>query len=132
MTKKTKNWEGKTLSQINYYKSMINKRGKETPRWKGVLAGKTAKHKWLNKNFGKSMICENPYCQDRSKIFEWCLKKGKTYSHNRKDYLRLCRSCHRKYDWDDKKREMAIKNLYWFTKKIRVSKYGKKFKENYV
>ncbi len=80
----------------------------KTPRWKGELAGKSAKHKWLDNHFGKPQICENPHCLKKSKVFEWCLKRGGSYSRNRKDYLRLCRSCHRKYDWNEAKRGLKI------------------------
>ena len=66
--------------------------------WKGEKAGKSAKHKWLDSNFGKPTICESPQCEGKGRVFEWCIKKGRAYSHNREDYFRLCRSCHRKLD----------------------------------
>ena len=124
-------WEDKTPSQIKYYKSMVGKSGKEAPRWKGENAGKSSKHKWLDIHYGKPDKCENPYCEGRSGVFEWCLKTGRKYTHNRKDYLRLCRSCHRKYDWSDEKKKQAIKNLWWATgSKIPnlrgVNQYSKK------
>lgn len=66
--------------------------------WKGELAGKPAKHQYLYHHYGRPQACENPFCSGRSKIYEWCLKPGRTYSHNRSDYFRYCRSCHRKLD----------------------------------
>src|SRR3990167_8451284 len=90
--------------------------------WKGDNAGKTAKHKWLYKHFGRPQICENKSCAGNSNFFEWCLKKGKEYSHERNDYLRLCRSCHRRYDMDEEKKRKAIKNLWWKHGKINPGK----------
>jgi hypothetical protein len=85
-------------AQRDYWDSMKGKRGSETPRWKGELAGKRSKHQWLDAHFGKPDICERLGCQGKSNLFEWCLKPGRKYTHNREDYLRLCRSCHRKID----------------------------------
>jgi hypothetical protein len=77
--------------------------------YKGKNASKRAKHYWLDGNFGKPKMCE--HCDKTEGLFEWCIKTGKDYSHNRDDYLRLCRSCHRKYDMTPEKREKAIINL---------------------
>ena len=80
---------------------------------KGEKAGYFAKHRYLYYHYGQPSICENLSCEKRSKVFEWCLKGGRSYSHNREDYLRLCRSCHRKYDLTEEKREKVIRNLWW-------------------
>lgn len=76
-------------------------------------SSKSAKHKWMESNYGKPKVCESKNCEGKSKWFDWCIKTGREYSHNREDYLRLCRSCHRKYDLTEIKKKQAIKNLWW-------------------
>ncbi len=72
--------------------------GRKNGAWKGDKVGYKALHRWLKDNFGKANKCENPECEGKSKLFEWAKLKGKKYSHNRKNFQMLCRSCHRKYD----------------------------------
>ena len=62
-------------------------------------------------HYGNPSICEEKTCSGISKVFDWAIKHGREYSHNRKDYRRLCRSCHRKYDMTPERREQGIKNL---------------------
>ena len=84
-------------------------------------------------NYGKESKCENPNCEGKSNFYEWCKKRGCEHERNRNNYMRLCRSCHRKYDMTTEKMVKAIENLYWKTKKVRLLKRtGKKYKENYV
>lgn len=64
--------------------------------WKGDKAGKLAMHKWIERKFGKPNYCEHCKRTDRKK-YEWCSNDHK-YSRNIEDYMRLCTSCHRKYD----------------------------------
>ena len=64
--------------------------------WKGESAGYAAKHKWLDRNFGRPRKCEN--CgTEKAKKFEWANISGK-YHREREDYKCLCTSCHRKMD----------------------------------
>ncbi len=107
-------WEG-TEEQKAYWKSMCDRKGEQTPRWKGSSASKTAKHQWLTKNIGRPTFCCNSECKHKSQLFEWCLKRDKIYSHNPDDYLWLCRSCHRKYDLTEAKKLKAMENLWWKT-----------------
>lgn len=71
-------------------------------------------HKYLDYHYGKPTVCE--HCKKeyigKSKM-DWALKKDRTYSRNKKDYFRLCRSCHRKYDLTEEKKKKAIENLWW-------------------
>lgn len=63
-------------------------------------------HKRLAKKHGKASKCENEYCKSiNPKRFEWALKKGNTYSDNPNDYMQLCPSCHRLYDYTDAQRQ---------------------------
>lgn len=56
-------------------------------------------HQWLAKNFGKANMCEGEQCNGKSKVYDWALKKGKDYEKNRDNFINLCRSCHKKYDF---------------------------------
>lgn len=122
----------KYCSKVCYWKSLEGLKNEKAPNWQGDRVGKSQIHKWLDANYGKSRICEGENCRKNSNFYEWSLKKGEEYKKDRRCFLRLCRSCHRRYDWDKEKQEKAIKNLHWKTKKIRINKYGKKYKENYI
>src|SRR5258708_36840637 len=80
-------------------------------------------HTWLYRNYGRPQECEGKNCRKTSSLYEWALKKGKSYDRKRKTFLRLCRSCHRRYDMTEEKRKKAIKNLKLFN-----PYYGKKIK----
>jgi hypothetical protein len=71
-------------------------RGKNNPNWKGNKAGYTSIHQWLYIRLGKPQKCD--HCGTTiAKKYEWA-NISKTYQRNIKDWLRLCTSCHRKYD----------------------------------
>lgn len=108
-------WQKKnpTKAQLKYWKLMSTRRGKDTPRWKGKSATKQSMHQWLHANVIDPKSCSNKKCDGTNKLFEWCLKRGRKYSHNPDDYLWLCRSCHRQYDLTPEKKAQAIKNLWW-------------------
>lgn len=75
-----------------------------------------ALHGKLKKKFGKADRCEMPDCKSvNPKYFNWALRKGHAYSSNKEDYIKMCISCHRKYD---------------FNEDIRVKLKGKKYCEN--
>ena len=66
------------------------------PRWKGndVLQGST--HDWVKSHKGIPKKCER--CGDTSRrMYDWANIDHK-YKRNLDDYIRMCRSCHRKYD----------------------------------
>jgi len=66
--------------------------------WKGDNVGYFALHHWINKQLGKPQKCE--HCgKDKlvSKQIEWANKSG-LYLRDLSDWLRLCKSCHKKYD----------------------------------
>lgn len=52
-------------------------------------------HRWVSKTLGRPSQCE--HCKNVSGKFEWANKSG-SYLKDVSDWLRLCRSCHRKYD----------------------------------
>jgi len=73
-------------------------------------------HHWLRNNYGRPEICEAKDCSKKSKTFEWALKKSKSYERNRKNYFRLCKSCHSKYDYTEEIREKMKKNSFYAKK----------------
>jgi len=59
-------------------------------------------HNWLAYHHGKAFKCENQSCNSESpKRYEWALLKGKEHKRNRNNYVQLCPSCHRKYDFTE-------------------------------
>jgi len=68
-----------------------------------------AVHYLLRKNNGKANVCESKDCNGKSLNFDYALKKGREYSDNPKDYIQLCKSCHRKYDFNEDIRKKLSK-----------------------
>lgn len=58
-------------------------------------------HQWLSKKYGKADCCQWNNCKWSSTLYEYALKSDKEYDKNRDNFIMLCRSCHRKYDWDN-------------------------------
>lgn len=62
-------------------------------------------HAAIRRKHGSASKCENPDCTHQNpKRFEWALRKGHQYSPNIQDYIQLCVSCHRKYDFTESQR----------------------------
>ena len=76
-------------------------RGAKSYRWIGDKIGYTGIHTWLRREFGKADRCENKKCSAVSKNFNWALRKGYRYERRRGNFIRLCRSCHLKYDFGE-------------------------------
>lgn len=55
-------------------------------------------HSWLRTNFGTPNKCEHCGTTDKDKNYDWANTKQHKYKRIREDFIRLCRSCHRKYD----------------------------------
>lgn len=55
-------------------------------------------HAWLRKHFGKPSYCEGEDCRKKSTEYQWALKRGFKYERKRENFIRLCRSCHSRYD----------------------------------
>ena len=73
--------------------------GESHPNWKDEEAGYVAKHTKIRKILGKATECVHCKRTDRKK-YEWANKDHK-YSRNIEDYISLCCSCHRKYDYEN-------------------------------
>ncbi len=90
---------GKFCSKKCYYKNLkdTRPRGSDSWAWKGDDVGKEALHNWVQKHKGKPKKCE--HCQTtKAKQFDWANISQK-YKRDLNDWIRLCRSCHAKYDY---------------------------------
>ncbi len=85
-------------------------------------------HAYISRHYGKATKCENLECSYKNpKRYEWALLKDKDYSKNIEDYIQLCPSCHRKYDFTEEKR-FNMSNAH--KGKIRKSQQGKNNKKS--
>lgn len=79
-------------------------------------------HQWLRYHYGKASECTNPDCKHTSpKRFEWALRKGKRYARKVENFIPLCASCHRKYDFNEQVRRNILKSCY-MSKKTHCAK----------
>jgi hypothetical protein len=75
-----------------------NQSGNKSANWKGNNVGMGALHEWVIKNLGQPTVCE--YCKKTgltSHNIHWA-NKSHEYKRDLNDWLRLCVSCHHKYD----------------------------------
>jgi len=93
-----------------YWESLKGLKGELAPNYREKV-GYHQVHKWLIAHYGNENKCEFGNCTMKSKTYDWALKKRKSYLRKRENFLRLCRSCHRRYDLTPEKKIQAIKNL---------------------
>lgn len=71
--------------------------GEKNNKWKGNAVGNNALHAWVKRQLGNPQKCEK--CgTDKPRIYDWSNKSGK-YLRDISDWQRLCRPCHRMYDY---------------------------------
>ena len=64
--------------------------------WKSDNVGYVSLHSWVRRRLGTPSVCK--HCgTTESKRYEWANISG-SYKRNLKDWIRLCKSCHNKYD----------------------------------
>ncbi|MEK7180323.1 MAG: NUMOD3 domain-containing DNA-binding protein [Patescibacteria group bacterium] len=63
--------------------------------WKGDSVGYGGLHEWIRKHLGKANKCKNG-CVSRK--YEWA-NISQEYKRALTDFMSLCTSCHRKYDY---------------------------------
>ena len=70
--------------------------GQRASAWKGKKAGYSAKHKWIQNNYGKANHCEkqDELCHGN---FHWANISGK-YKRDITDYMQLCSLHHVRMD----------------------------------
>jgi hypothetical protein len=64
--------------------------------WKGDAVGLAALHDWVVRHKGTPQQCDHCGTTDR-KWYDWA-NKSHEYKRDLDDWLRLCRSCHRRHD----------------------------------
>mgnify|MGYP001568313588 CR=1 FL=1 len=70
--------------------------GKKHPLWRGKSVSYSGLHKWVERQLGKPKFCN--FCEStKSKRYEWANINGE-YNRNTMEFMRLCTSCHKKYD----------------------------------
>ena len=70
--------------------------------YKGETARYETKHQWVYYHYGKAKICENKECKYKNpKKYHWANISGK-YKRDRKDWIQLCPSCHKRMDYKPK------------------------------
>jgi len=86
----------KMLGKTSHMKGKKNQNiaGNKHPLWKGNKVGYGALHIWIRRNWGKPKVCD--FCESTKNV-QWA-SKNQNYTRKRKDWLRLCISCHKKYD----------------------------------
>ena len=93
-------------------KPHYNQRRENNPRWKSDGVTYVHLHKWVTYNKGRSKKCE--HCRTTTaKKFEWANVDHK-YRRVLSDYIRLCTSCHRKYDLKFNNKKNVKSPLYHF------------------
>jgi len=71
-------------------------------QWRGDEVGYYALHDWVRRRFHKNMLCEICGADDK-KVYHLANKSGE-YKRDLSDWMRLCVSCHKKYDLHRKNR----------------------------
>jgi len=73
-------------------------RGEKHDRWKGDDATYGAIHEWVYRHLGQPNECKRCGKNDlRKSQYHWA-NIGHTYKRNKEDWIRLCVSCHKRYD----------------------------------
>jgi len=73
--------------------------GEKNHQWKGDNVGLEGLHRWVKRHLGTSNTCEHCGRSNLSgRQINWA-NKSHEYKRNLKDWIRLCVSCHKKYDY---------------------------------
>ena len=91
-----KYWLGKKRGEEFCKKIRESKLNKKNPNWKGNDVKYRALHQWIESKLGKPKRCETCNTTE-AKRYDWANKDHK-YRRNINDYIRLCKSCHEKFD----------------------------------
>jgi hypothetical protein len=84
--------------------------GINSPNWKGDKVGYDGLHDWIQRERGNPQQCE--FCgTTTAKRYEWA-NKSHEYKRDLTDWIRLCPSCHKRYDDVGKKVWEIRRRLY--------------------
>ena len=94
----------------------MTERKEKHPFWKGDKAGLLAKHSYIERYKGKPRFCE--FCKRTDKKrYNWA-NIDHSYSRDLTDYIRLCTSCHSKFDYQFNNKSKRKPNKIWSDKYI--------------
>lgn len=91
-----------------------DQRREKNPNWKGDNVTLSGIHRWIERNHGKPMKCEECGTTEK-KRYDWANISGQ-YKRDFSDWKRLCRSCHVKFDksllkaWDTRRKTKQNKS----------------------
>jgi len=82
--------------------------GENNHNWKGDSVKYMGLHSWLKRNFGNLPYCEKCNLQGSKQNgrwnIQWALIKGCKYERKRENFIGLCVSCHKFYDFTEETR----------------------------
>ncbi len=91
-------WKHQNLGHLKKYQFKKGENLSEAhPNWKGEDTGIKAKHAWVKARLGKAIQCTRCQKNRDEATIDWANVDHK-YTRNLKDYIQLCRSCHRQHD----------------------------------
>jgi len=100
-------------------------KGKKPPRmgkfhhmWMGDKISYKGVHIWVKRKYGKPDTCEHCGKTGLKGIQIHWANKNRKYKRDRKDWMRLCILCHRKYD-----KEQKVKRWKRFLKGLSTTPY---------
>lgn len=109
----TSYWKGRKRPEIQKWMGEFSYKKDNKPWNKGLLYSNKKRvellqkgeykylHLKVNNRFGRYKFCESCGSEDKSR-YHWANISGK-YTEDREDWMRLCVSCHTKYDRAQKK-----------------------------
>lgn len=87
------------MNRSFYKNNGLKHRGSKSPVWKGNKVTRRSLHQWVEFHLGKTKKCD--FCgTTEAKQYDWANKDHK-YKRNLNDWIRLCRSCHSKFDYQN-------------------------------
>lgn len=96
--------QGRVFTEDTKQKMSISHKGRDEDKsnsWKGSSVGYSGLHKWVIKNLGSPLECENcglEGCKNGSKWNIHWANKSREYKRILNDWLALCAKCHKQYD----------------------------------
>lgn len=90
----SKTWFKKGCVSLNKGKDGL--KNELNPNWKGDNVGYISLHNWVKRYKGSPKKCEHCLSEEK-KMYHWA-NKSHEYKRDLDDWIRLCVSCHKKYD----------------------------------
>lgn len=84
-----------------------------------TVRGYSAIHNWVHRKFGMPAHCEKCGVRENGRMYHWANISGR-YVRERRDWIRLCVSCHRFLDMSDEwKRNLSTSHARVDAKMVR-------------